>query len=242
MAALDERATGAGSDDATPGEERTTPDLGEPLEPTDVEVDRSAQRANTVVPTPQEDAESRADAPERSRETVQSAAREVGAQPAAAEPPAEPIPVAPEAVASGDTSPASPMPEIGPAVPEIAPEAESRARRPRVPWWPFMIYLGFWIVGVGAAAWLFLTEPAVGSVAGESTYPYMLRAGLVLTALGPALALVVWFISWFTATRGTRSGLFADSMLKGALTTLSGVVVWWLMLMIVDRVRFDQLW
>lgn len=125
------------------------------------------------------------------------------------------------------------------AQPAAAPEA---VRRPKVPWWPFLLYLAVWLGGVGAAAWLFLSAPRAASIAGESLYPYMLRAGLVLTALGPVLAIVVWFVTWILAERGSRRGLLADALLKGALTTLLGVVVWWVMLVAVDRARLGRLW
>ena len=144
------------------------------------------------------------------------------------------------AATSPDTPLTAPVAASVPAAQEVV--IAQQTLRPRVPWWPFFMYLGVWVGAVGAAAWLFVEAPATVSMASEALYPYTVRAGIVLTALGPLLAIVVWLVAWISAGRGRRSGLLADSLLKGALVTTVGVALWWIMLVVVDRFRFGRLW
>ena len=208
---------------------------------------RPEQSGSSAEPeAPSAEPEVPSDGPPESEPAIPEPA--VVPEPAAGEPEAaaeEPEPAQPEPAAEepSHAEPANQLPVTQPqASPESALPAEFAASRPSVPWWPFLVYLGMWLVGVGAAAWMFLQTSSTASIAGEAIYPYVLRGGLVLTALGPLVALGVWFVCWIVAGRGHRTGLLADSLLKGALTTLTGVVVWWVMLMAVDRVRFDRLW
>jgi len=133
-------------------------------------------------------------------------------------------------------------------VSEVAQTTPSAAEVPggpdrfSLPWWPFLAYLGVWVVSAGVAAWFLVDSPYPGSMVGSSAYPYVLRASLVLTAAGPVIALSVWIVAWAYAGRGRRKGLLSTSLLRGGVVTLLGVVVWWCMLIVVDRFRLDRLW
>jgi len=249
MTELDEQGT-----EAVPPEQAFLSSALDALSATPLETEPAAASSEDG-PTRQEQSGSSAEPEAPSAEPEEPSARSPESEPAVPEPAAggpEPVAEEPEAAAgqpeavAGEPShpePANQAPVTQRlASPESAPPAEFVASRPSVPWWPFLVYLGMWLVGVGAAAWMFLQTSSTASIAGEAIYPYVLRGGLVLTALGPLVALGVWFVCWIVAGRGHRTGLLADSLLKGALTTLTGVVVWWVMLMAVDRVRFDRLW
>ena len=112
----------------------------------------------------------------------------------------------------------------------------------RIPMWPFALYLGVWLASSGTAAWFLMHSPETGSIAGSSTFPYALRGSLVLTAAGPLVAFLVWIVAWVSAGPGRRTGLLSGSLLRGGLVTLMGIVVWWVMLIVVDRVRLDRFW
>jgi len=226
----------------------------EPIAP-----DEPSSGAEPVAPESQDEAiESEDSAPGPTTEAIPAPSTSGEAAPAEPElaEPAEPELAEPQPAQASEAQQSAPPEQAAepavavaalsgqePAAPaEPAQPVEWEPGRPGVPWWPFLVYLAVWLVAVAAAAWMFLEVPSSVSVVGEATYPYTVRGGLALTALGPVLAVVVWFVCWIRAGRGNRTGLLADALLKGALTTLAGVVVWWVMLMGVDRVRFDRLW
>ena len=193
------------------------------------------------IPPQSHDADTGVPASDDALESVPYALAEEAQEPAASETPK----LASDASGSPVASPVDAP--LTASVAASAPAAQEAALgqqflRPRVPWWPFFMYLGVWVGAVGAAAWLFAQAPATVSMASEALYPYTVRAGIVLTALGPLLAIVVWLVEWISAGRGRRSGLLADSLLKGALVTTVGVALWWIMLVVVDRFRFGRLW
>lgn len=170
----------------------------------------------------------------------------------AAEPEAEAEP-APAPVAAPDAEPvAEPAAEPEPAsfddIPSTGPTteaveatvADTAHLKPSVPWWPFLAYLGAWVVLASAAVWQLLQLPA-NQVAYESTaYSLTILGGLIMMAVGPLLILAVWFSVRATRSAVDRSGLLSSSLIQGALVTLGGAVIWWAALVIVDYMRLGR--
>jgi len=122
---------------------------------------------------------------------------------------------------------------IDTALPDVAPGP----RAPRVPWWPFVIYLAAW-VGLVAASILALSYEAEALPAiQQEPYPYLILGGLVLTVLGPVSAITVWLVVWKRAGKGRRAGLLTSALVRGAGVTLVGVLMWWGTLVAVDALR-----
>lgn len=143
--------------------------------------------------------------------------------------------------------------------PDLAPETEGPSDPPaealvavavqasapsegcvRVPWWPFIAYIGAWLLVSGAAAWLLLQIPQGEAVYGTDLYRSMVLAGLALTAAGPCLIVAVWLATLLRTPGRSHAGLFTGTLLKGALATLGGVATWWVMLVMVDMVRLGR--
>jgi hypothetical protein len=95
---------------------------------------------------------------------------------------------------------------------------------------------------LGATGWLFSQASAEGTVYGSRQYAYMVFGGLILTLMGPALALLVWLVAWLSAEGGRRTGLLSAALARGALVTFIGVVLWWGMLALVDSARLGKPW
>lgn len=110
----------------------------------------------------------------------------------------------------------------------------------RVPMWPFLLYSGLWLVLAGLAVWQLLAVSAGQAVYESPAYGLATLGGLVMTALGPLLALSVWFIVWWGAEARQRAGLLSAALIRGAVTTLGGVVVWWAALILVDTLRLGR--
>lgn len=111
------------------------------------------------------------------------------------------------------------------------------AAKPRIPWWPFLIYLAAWIALIGAAFYLIAYGPEAPPAFQQDDYPYILIGGLVLTVLGPLLAFLVWLIKWLRTPKGERGGLLTSALLKGALMTCLGVLAWWGAIVVLDALR-----
>ena len=107
----------------------------------------------------------------------------------------------------------------------------------RVWWWPFIAYGLSW-AALAAASYMLLTGVDAQTPAfRQEYYPYLVLAGLVLTLLGPLLAVMVWLVSWFQAGKGRRGGLFTRAIVRGATLTFLGVVLWVGCLVLVDALR-----
>jgi hypothetical protein len=109
-----------------------------------------------------------------------------------------------------------------------------------VPWWPFLAYLGLWVVLVAVAIWQFLQVPPGHPVYETTIYSYTVLGGLIMTAAGPLLIAAVWLASWLDRPKGARVGLLSSALIKGATATLGGVVLWWIALIIVDYMRLGR--
>jgi len=109
-----------------------------------------------------------------------------------------------------------------------------------VPIWPFLVYFALWVVFAGLLVWFFLQTPAGVPLYELTLYGPSILAGLVLTALGPLLAIGVWIMLWM-ARPGARAGLFSRSFILGAVVTLAGVALWLVALGAVDMLRLGRL-
>lgn len=180
---------------------------------------------------------------EAAAETVAEPAAEpdVAASPTPAAEPGVAADPAPEAAAqaTAEITPAAAPGEQAspqePAQPAFFPE-DRRA----VPIWPFLVYFGLWVVFAGLLVWQFMETPAGVPLYDRALYGPSILAGLVLTALGPLLAIGVWFVVWL-ARPGARSGLFSRSLILGAVVTLVGVALWLVALGAVDMLRLGRL-
>ncbi len=118
---------------------------------------------------------------------------------------------------------------------------EPSAAAGQVPWWPFMVYLGAWVVLAAAAVWQLLQLPANQVVYESTAYVLTILGGLIMTAVGPLLILAVWLGTRANRVAQEREGLLTSALLKGALVTLSGAIIWWASLVIIDYLRLGRL-
>lgn len=119
------------------------------------------------------------------------------------------------------------------ASPEV--ELEPKRRSP-VPRWPFWTLAGVWFALCAGAAYVLTRDPAMPSLR-QDAYTFVVAAGLALTVLGPIAAVVVWLFARSSADEGSRSGMFATSLMRAALVTFFGVIAWTGVLVVVDALR-----
>ena len=131
-------------------------------------------------------------------------------------------------------------PETTHVVPEDAVVVAGPVPYATVPWWPFLAYLGAWIILTGLAVWQLLQLPPAHVAYESQVYGYMVLGGLIMTAVGPLLILAVWFAVWSGRSSGERAGLLTSALLKGAVVTLCGAVLWWAALISVDYLRLGS--
>ena len=112
--------------------------------------------------------------------------------------------------------------------------------RRSIPVWPFLSYVGLWLVFAAAAVWQLLAISADQAVYDSQAYGLATLGGVVMTAAGPLLALVVWIVLWRAAETSQRAGLFSAAIIRGAISTFGGVVVWWAALILVDTLRLGR--
>jgi hypothetical protein len=74
----------------------------------------------------------------------------------------------------------------------------------------------------------------------QTMYGYFVLGGLVLTALGPLLIPFIWLLARHGVEKGRRGGLFVRTAFWCALSTLAGVALWWLTIMVLDAVRLGS--
>ncbi len=111
----------------------------------------------------------------------------------------------------------------------------------QVPWLPFMVYLGAWLVLAVAAVWQLLQLPADQVVYESTAYVLTILGGLLMTAMGPMLILAVWLATRSNRSAQEREGLLTSALMKGALVTLGGAVIWWTSLVTIDYLRLGRL-
>lgn len=110
--------------------------------------------------------------------------------------------------------------------------------RSRVAWWPFAAYIVLWVGLIAVTVYLL----AYGSQAelpavSQDVYGLLLLAGLIMTILGPLVAMIAWFVVWLRCEKGARNGLFTIAFVRGSILTFAGVILWYGALVAVDAVR-----
>lgn len=151
-----------------------------------------------------------------------------------------PAEVAPEPTpepALESTAEPGPAPEPEPAPAEAAP---APARHDEVSIWPFIAYVGVWLVYAGVVVWRFLGVPSGTAVYESAEYPIAIFGGITLAFAGPLLALAVWIAAW-DRKDASRLGLFTSAALKGSIATLVGVSLWWVALVVIDQIRLGRI-
>ena len=113
------------------------------------------------------------------------------------------------------------------------------ADRAGIPLWPYLVYFGLWLVFAAVLVWQAMLVPAGTPIYELDLYGFSILAGMVLTALGPLLAIGVWLAAWI-AHPNARKGLFSRAFIIGAVTTLAGVLVWLIALGALDMLRLGR--
>ena len=113
--------------------------------------------------------------------------------------------------------------------------------RAGLPIWPFLVYFALWVIFAGLLVWQFMQAPVGTPVYELEVYGISVLIGLVLTAIGPLLAIAVWLAVWQARPRGASAGLFSRCLIIGAVTTLAGVALWLIALGAVDMLRLGRL-
>ena len=158
----------------------------------------------------------------------------------AEETPETPAAESPEAVAPGTVASAEAVASVDDESQDEVWYAESEIPLSSVSWWPFVAYVVVWIAAAAFAVWQLQMLPA-GTAAYETDfYTMTMLGGLALLAVGPVLLLIVWLASWI-GRQGARIGLmFISALVKGALATLLGAVIWMCALLLVDYLRLGR--
>lgn len=118
----------------------------------------------------------------------------------------------------------------------ITEETPKGAVRSGASAWPFLIYEAVWAGYSAVFVQQMLSLPEETATTDASVYPLLVAIGVALTCAGPFLALAVWLAT--PATEGTsRFARFVDAMVRAAIATLIGVVMWWGSMILVDFFR-----
>ena len=106
--------------------------------------------------------------------------------------------------------------------------------------WPFVGYVGVWVVLAALSVWQLLQTPTDQAVFDTQFYTLVVAGGVALTAVGPVLALVVWLWSWIGKEGVSKASLFFSALLNGAIATFAGVAIWWVALVVLDYLRLGR--
>ncbi len=93
--------------------------------------------------------------------------------------------------------------------------------------WPFLAYVGVWIVFAGAFTYLMRAPAAAGDIMAWPYYRYFVWGGIGLAVLGLVLILGVWLFARSRREPGDRAGQFTSALLKGSIAIFVGVALWW---------------
>lgn len=159
------------------------------------------------------------DAPDAASENITASDAPVGEQlpPVAAE--REVVPADPEPASTQPAPPASVDP---------------------VSAWPFVAYVVAWAAFAGVVVWQLLGVPADQAVFEARVYPLTVFGGMALTFAGPLLVVASWISSFKTPSAG-KGAVFVSALLKGGVSMLVGVSLWWLALVVVDQLRLGRI-
>jgi len=124
----------------------------------------------------------------------------------------------------------------------VAPETvDVQAAVTTVSIWPFVGYVVVWLAVAGYAIWRFMQIPAGTALFETELYRTSMLGGLVLLAAGPALFLIVWIVSWIGVKNARGGAMFFSALIKGAVATLLGALIWWGALLLMDYLRLGRL-
>jgi len=138
---------------------------------------------------------------------------------------------------SADVAEAAPEPAPAPES-EAEPVPEAPAEAPHsVSWVPFSVYLALWVTLAVATVLVLRTSAVAGGALWAPEYAFSVYGGIVLVALGPILALVVWLVARQKVEAGHRTGLLTSSFLRAAGATFIGVILWLVALNLLDLYR-----
>ena len=151
-------------------------------------------------------------------------------------------------IAQAESAPSESLDDIAPGTVGDEQDASEDSKdivlpddRAGVPIWPFLVYFALWVIFAGLLVWQFIQAPAGTPIYELQVYGISILAGMVLTAIGPLLAVAVWLAVWLGRPRGYRAGLFSRSLIIGAVTTLAGVTLWLIALGAVDMLRLGRI-
>ncbi|HEY3317702.1 MAG TPA: hypothetical protein VGK50_04705 [Coriobacteriia bacterium] len=102
---------------------------------------------------------------------------------------------------------------------------------------PFFVYDGVWLVFAIAMVVALRDAAVAGALDTAPAYPMFVLVALVLTVVGPLLAVFLWWLRRSHAAKGERTGLLASALLRGALATFAGVAMWTLARVVLDYLR-----
>ncbi len=175
---------------------------------------------------------------EAAEQSTQAEAAEQSTQAEAAE----------QSTQADDPTPSQEATPVDEAVPETARvvadgsvEALAVEDAAGISWTPFMAYLALWVVLCVAAVVLLRPAALDGGARWAPEYLYAVYAGLGMTAMGPVLALVVWLVVRARREKDARRGLFVSALVKGAVVTFTGVLLWIVALYILDALAAGAL-
>lgn len=151
------------------------------------------------------------------------------------EPEAEPEAELEAETAVAEAPEAQPQPQ--PAVAAVVMPEEAKAAN--VSLWPFIVYLGAWLVFAGVYVWQFIELPAERAVFDQPVYGLFVAMGIGLAVTGPVVALVTWMTSWGKQD-ATKSDLLVSALVRGSIVTFGGVSIWWLAYILVDLMRLGR--
>lgn len=106
---------------------------------------------------------------------------------------------------------------------------------------PFWIYVGVWLVFAAAMVVVLRDAAIAGTLDTAESYPIFVFVGLVLTVFGPLLSVFLWVLKRSRSSAEERTGLFATALLRGALATFGGVVLWWMALVVLNYMKTGRL-
>ena len=135
-----------------------------------------------------------------------------------------------EAVVEAAVEEAVPLPVV-----TDAPEGAVLARARLAARLPFWILAAVWVVFAGVMTYLLWVD-ATKPFTGLPLYAGLTLGGVGLTVAGPLLGLVVWLM----LRRGEpelRGGLVRAVLLRAAVATLAGNLMWWVGLIVLDLHR-----
>lgn len=152
-----------------------------------------------------------------------------------------------EVTASEEVPDVAPAADESPMAEQSTPQPASTGDLPPSPAsssdpvgaWPFVVYTAAWGLFAVLTVWALLDVPRGQAVYESSVYPLSVFGGLALATTGPFVILASWLTS--PCPPGVkRSTLFSSALLKGSVSMLLGVSLWWAALIVVDGLRLGR--